>query len=240
MEQHLRVGVRLRVSGQNQPAAVGGGSADIDHLNRDQFFQHGRGREAGGMRQQVLLQRDLKTVGQERTQDVRVGALFELMMNRADAQFALERSKHGFDLRQLDVARPQHRGVFIGQVGAEQVVPVPQLRRVELGLVDAEAERLARHRLLCISMVPFFIAACDVVGQNIVYDAPTTYGGSGGAVPDAEGQVIAINYAGLESFSGAQFGIRIRFVRTLLEESPRGSNDRLNVRRGRRSNSAQR
>ena len=90
VEQHLRVGVRLRVSGQNQPAAVGGGNADIDHLNRGQFFQHGRGRESGGMRQHVMLQRDLKTVGQKRNQNVRVGAMFELMMDRADAQFGLE------------------------------------------------------------------------------------------------------------------------------------------------------
>ena len=60
----------------------------------------------------------------------------------------------------------------------------------------------------------------DVVGQNIVYDAATTHGGSGGPVLDADGQVIAINYARLESFSGAQFGIPIRFVRTLLGERP--------------------
>lgn len=59
----------------------------------------------------------------------------------------------------------------------------------------------------------------DVVGQNIVYDAATTYGGSGGPVLDADGQVIAVDYAALESFSGAQFGIPIRLVRKLLEES---------------------
>ncbi len=60
----------------------------------------------------------------------------------------------------------------------------------------------------------------DVVGQNIVYDAATTHGGSGGPVLDADGQVIAVNYAMLESFSGAQFGIPIRFVRTLLDKRP--------------------
>ena len=90
VEQHFRVGVRLRVSGQNQPATVGGGNADIDQLNRGQFFQDGRGRESGGMRLQLLLQRDLKTVGQKCNQDVRVGTMFELMMDRADAQVALE------------------------------------------------------------------------------------------------------------------------------------------------------
>ena len=99
------------------------------------------------MRHQLMLQRDLQTVGQKRNQDVRVGAMFELMIDRADAQFALEGSKHRFDLRQLDVARPQHCGVFRGQIGAEQVVTVTQLRRVEFGLVDAEPERLARDRL---------------------------------------------------------------------------------------------
>jgi hypothetical protein len=37
------------------------------------------------MRHQVLLQRDLQTVSQKRDQDVRVGAMLELMMDRADA-----------------------------------------------------------------------------------------------------------------------------------------------------------
>ena len=54
------------------------------------------------MRDQLLLQRDLQTVRQERDQDVRVGAMFEWMMDRADAQFALEGSKYGFDLCQLE------------------------------------------------------------------------------------------------------------------------------------------
>ncbi|MBI3264304.1 MAG: trypsin-like peptidase domain-containing protein [Acidobacteria bacterium] len=58
----------------------------------------------------------------------------------------------------------------------------------------------------------------DVPGESIVYDAATTHGGSGGPVLDAGGEVIAVNYAVLQGFSGAQFGIPIRFVHQLLNE----------------------
>jgi hypothetical protein len=36
----------LRIAGHDQPAAVGGGQADIEHLNRAEFFQHRAGCEA--------------------------------------------------------------------------------------------------------------------------------------------------------------------------------------------------
>lgn len=43
-----------------------------------------------------------------------------------------------------------------------------------------------------------------------------TYGSSGGPVLDASGDVIALNYALLDNFAGAKFGIPIRFVHELL------------------------
>lgn len=46
VEQELLLGLRLRIAGHDQPAAVGGGQADIEHLNRAEFFQHRAGCEA--------------------------------------------------------------------------------------------------------------------------------------------------------------------------------------------------
>lgn len=60
----------------------------------------------------------------------------------------------------------------------------------------------------------------DVTGTNVVYDAATTHGSSGGPVLNANGDVIAVNYAGLESFAGARFGIPIRLVHRLLSQQP--------------------
>lgn len=61
------------------------------------------------------------------------------------------------------------------------------------------------------------------VGPNIVYDAATTHGSSGGPVLSVTGEVIALNYAALEQFAGARFGIPIRLVHQLLE--PRAGGD---------------
>jgi hypothetical protein len=95
------------------------GDADVDHLNRRQLVQDRRRGQSGGIRLHAVLQGDLQTVGQERQQDVRVGAVFELMMDGADAQVALERAKGGLNLRQLHIPGPQDGRVFGGQVGAE-------------------------------------------------------------------------------------------------------------------------
>jgi len=51
----------------------------------------------------------------------------------------------------------------------------------------------------------------------IVYDAPTTHGGSGGPVFGSDGTVIAVNYAVMHEFTGANFGVPITFGRDLLK-----------------------
>jgi hypothetical protein len=50
----------------------------------------------------------------------------------------------------------------------------------------------------------------------LVYDAVTTHGGSGGPVFGSDGTVIAVNAAIMPSFSGANFGVPIRFAQQLL------------------------
>jgi S1-C subfamily serine protease len=62
----------------------------------------------------------------------------------------------------------------------------------------------------------------DVVGDKIIYDAPTAHGGSGGPVFNANGEVIGINFAYMDGFSGATLGISVESLRPLLEEAQKG------------------
>ncbi|HSD51917.1 MAG TPA: trypsin-like peptidase domain-containing protein, partial [Candidatus Methylomirabilis sp.] len=59
----------------------------------------------------------------------------------------------------------------------------------------------------------------DVQPHQLTFDAQTAIGGSGGPLLSKRGRVIGINYAILERFSGANFGIPIRFGLALLEKA---------------------
>jgi S1-C subfamily serine protease len=61
----------------------------------------------------------------------------------------------------------------------------------------------------------------DVTKTDIVFDAPTTQGSSGGPVFNKHGRVIAVEYATLSKFGGNSFGLPIRHVRELLKPPPR-------------------
>ena len=56
----------------------------------------------------------------------------------------------------------------------------------------------------------------DVVGEKLIYDAPTAHGGSGGPVFDAQGEVIGVNSAYIDGFSGGTLGISVNALRPLL------------------------
>jgi serine protease Do len=57
----------------------------------------------------------------------------------------------------------------------------------------------------------------DVVGDKLVYDAPTAHGGSGGPVFNSRGQVIGVNAAFIDGFSGGTLGISIESLRPLIQ-----------------------
>jgi len=69
------------------------------------------------MSHQPVLQRDLKTISEKCDQDVRIGAIFELMIDRPDTQFTFETAERRFDLGQLDVAGPEQFGISGSQIG---------------------------------------------------------------------------------------------------------------------------
>jgi S1-C subfamily serine protease len=57
----------------------------------------------------------------------------------------------------------------------------------------------------------------DVTRTDVVFDAPTTQGGSGGPVLNRSGKVIAVEYAFLAKFEGSSFGVPIGHALELLE-----------------------
>ena len=59
----------------------------------------------------------------------------------------------------------------------------------------------------------------DVVGDKIVYDAPSAHGGSGGPVLNSNGEVIGVNFAYMDGFSGSTLGISVDALRPLLHKA---------------------
>lgn len=57
----------------------------------------------------------------------------------------------------------------------------------------------------------------DVVGDKIVYDASSAHGGSGGPVLNSKGEVIGVNFAYMDGFSGSTLGISVDALRPLLQ-----------------------
>ena len=57
----------------------------------------------------------------------------------------------------------------------------------------------------------------DVTGDKLIYDAPTAHGGSGGPVLNLQGEVVGVNSAYIDGFSGGTLGITAAELRPLLE-----------------------
>jgi serine protease Do len=57
----------------------------------------------------------------------------------------------------------------------------------------------------------------DVSADKLIYDAPTARGGSGGPVLNLHGEVIGINSAYIDGFSGGTLGITVSDLIPLIE-----------------------
>jgi Trypsin-like peptidase domain len=57
----------------------------------------------------------------------------------------------------------------------------------------------------------------DMVGDKLIYDAPTAHGGSGGPVFNSQGEVIGVNAAYIDGFSGGTLGVSVRALKPLIE-----------------------
>jgi S1-C subfamily serine protease len=58
----------------------------------------------------------------------------------------------------------------------------------------------------------------DVIGDTLIYDAATAHGGSGAPVFNSIGEVIAVNSAYIDGFSGGSIGISVESLRPLLQQ----------------------
>ncbi len=63
----------------------------------------------------------------------------------------------------------------------------------------------------------------DVTGDKLIYDAPTARGGSGGPVLNLHGEVVGINSAYIDGFSGGTLGITAAELRPLIEAARRST-----------------
>jgi S1-C subfamily serine protease len=79
-------------------------------------------------------------------------------------------------------------------------------------------EALSRRGLIRPSTTQGHIG--DVTGSDIVFDAPSAQGGSGGPVFNKHGQVVAVEYAVLPKFGGNSFGVPISYALALLRQPP--------------------
>jgi S1-C subfamily serine protease len=59
----------------------------------------------------------------------------------------------------------------------------------------------------------------DLVGDKLIYDAPTAHGGSGGPVFNTKGEVIGVNSAYMDGFTGGSLGVSVDSLRPLLQEA---------------------
>lgn len=82
---------------------------------------------------------------------------------------------------------------------------------------DNLAQELANRKLIRPLTTQGHIG--DTQADQLIYDAQTTFGGSGGPVLNLQGEVIAINHMILRRFGGANFGVPIRFGIELLNEA---------------------
>jgi len=98
--------------------------------------------------------------------------------------------------------------------------PRPVYRRLAFRRPDLETAReLASFSLIRPSATQGHLG--DVIGDKLVYDAVTADGGSGGPVFNSHGQVIAINAAYLDGFSGGTLGVSVKALQPVLEDAKR-------------------
>ncbi len=167
--------------------------------------------------------------------------VFRAFFPRQREPFELDVVGHS-DVADLSLARVEMRGARIpvaplepagrGAIAGQPVVVVGYPTGLEALLAKADSavvreilelsgrspervtEALAERGLIRPSTTQGHIG--DVTRSDIVFDAPTTQGGSGGPVFNKAGRVVAVEYAVLERFGGNSFGVPVHFAHDLM------------------------
>ena len=106
-------------------------------------------------------------------------------------------------------------GYPMGVLGMMAKAPTPVYARLAFRHDDqGAASELAALSLIRPSATCGHLG--DVVGDKLIYDAPTAHGASGGPVFNARGEVIGINAAYIDGFSGGTLGVSSQALRPLL------------------------
>ena len=111
-------------------------------------------------------------------------------------------------------------GYPMGVLGMMAKAPSPVYAR----LADRHDDQANAGELAALSLIRPS-ATCghlgDVVGDKLIYDAPTAHGASGGPVFNSRGQVIGVNAAYIDGFSGGTLGVSAESLRPLIKEALR-------------------
>lgn len=132
----------------------------------------------------------------------------------------------GLQLKPLPLA-PQNPGAGelvavvgypMGVLGMMAKAPTPVYARLAFRHDDqGTASELAALSLIRPSATCGHLG--DVVGDKLIYDAPTAHGASGGPVFNSRGEVIGVNAAYIDGFSGGTLGISSQALRPLIEQA---------------------
>ena len=131
-----------------------------------------------------------------------------------------------FDLQPLPLAtdRPNPGelvavvGYPMGVLGMMAKAPTPVYTRLAFRHDDqGAATELAALSLIRPSATCGHLG--DVVGDKLIYDAPTAHGASGGPVFNSRGEVIGVNAAYIDGFSGGTLGVSSQALRHLIAQA---------------------
>jgi S1-C subfamily serine protease len=145
------------------------------------------------------------------------------------SDLAVLRAEDSEALRQLPVLplakRPGSVGQFIDVVGyplgiAGMIAKSPAGINAHLAHrsydMDVATELAAQSLIRPLSTCGYL---SDVIGGRLIYDAPTAHGASGGPVFNSNGEVIGVNSAYIDGFSGGSIGVSVESLHALLDVS---------------------
>src|SRR6266699_2791656 len=109
-------------------------------------------------------------------------------------------------------------GYPMGVLGMMAKAPTPVYARLAFRHDDqGAASELAALSLIRPSATCGHLG--DVVGDKLIYDAPTAHGASGGPVFNSRGEVIGVNAAYIDGSSGGTLGVSSQSLKPLIEQA---------------------